>query len=41
MCERGIAIVAVLSNLEWAEKFADRIVGLSKGASSSMSPAGG
>jgi len=31
MCGRGIAVVAVLSNLEWAEKFADRIVGLREG----------
>jgi len=31
MCGRGIAVVAVLSNLEWAEKFADRIVGLKEG----------
>lgn len=31
LCGRGISIVAVLSNLEWAEKYADRIVGLSEG----------
>jgi len=31
MCGRGIAVVAVLSNLEWAEKYADRIVGLKEG----------
>jgi phosphonate transport system ATP-binding protein len=31
MCGRGIAVVAVLSNLEWAEKFGDRIVGLREG----------